>query len=67
MKKIAIFGALMAFLPAPAYAYLDPGTGTMIVQAVVAGIAGALVTIKIYWVSVSSWVKNLLAKESGAE
>lgn len=67
MKKMAIFWALMAFLPAPAYAYLDPGTGTMIVQAVVAGIAGALVTIKIYWVTVSSWVKNLFSKKTEAE
>ena len=32
-----------------AQAYLDPGTGSMILQGVIAGIAMATVTIKLYW------------------
>jgi hypothetical protein len=30
-------------------AYLDPGTGSMLLQAVVAGVAGAAVAGKLYW------------------
>jgi hypothetical protein len=30
-------------------AYLDPGTGSMLVQLVVGGIAAATVTAKFYW------------------
>ncbi len=33
----------------PAHAYLDPGTGSMIVQLVIGAIAVAGVTLKIYW------------------
>ena len=33
----------------PAYAYLDPGTGSMIVQLLLGGVAGALVIGKLYW------------------
>lgn len=33
----------------PAWAYLDPGTGSMILQLLIASIAGALVVIKMYW------------------
>ena len=34
---------------APAAAYIDPGTGSYIVQAVVAAIAGGMFAIKMYW------------------
>jgi len=33
----------------PAHAYLDPGTGSMMIQAVLAGIAAASVSIGIFW------------------
>ena len=32
-----------------AYAYLDPGTGSMMLQALIAGIAAVLVAIRLYW------------------
>jgi len=40
---------LSADLVTPAFAYLDPGTGSMIVQLLLGGIAGALVVGKLYW------------------
>jgi hypothetical protein len=30
-------------------AYLDPGTGSMLVQLLVGGVAAALVAVKLYW------------------
>jgi hypothetical protein len=33
----------------PAYAYLDPGTGSMLLQLLLGGVAGALVVGKLYW------------------
>jgi hypothetical protein len=36
-------------LSTPAHAYLDPGTGSMILQLVLGGVAGALVIGKLYW------------------
>ena len=35
-------------------AYLDPGTGSMAIQMVLAAIVGALATIKIYWTRIRS-------------
>ena len=32
-----------------AHAYLDPGTGSAVIQMVVAGVMGALFVIKMYW------------------
>jgi hypothetical protein len=34
---------------APASAYLDPGTGSMMLQALLGGIAGAAVVGRLYW------------------
>ena len=31
------------------FAYLDPGTGSMLVQLLVGGVAAAAVAIKLYW------------------
>ncbi len=33
----------------PAYAYLDPGTGSMMLQLLLGGVAGALVVGNLYW------------------
>jgi len=36
-------------LRALVFAYLDPGSGSMLVQLLVGGIAGIAVTAKLYW------------------
>ena len=33
----------------PAYAYLDPGTGSILLQGLVAAVAGVIATGGIYW------------------
>lgn len=35
--------------PPLAYAYIDPSTGGMLLQLLLAGVAGALIIIKLYW------------------
>lgn len=40
---------VFALLTSPAQAYLDPGTGSMILQGIIGAIAGALVVLRIYW------------------
>lgn len=31
------------------FAYIDPGTGSIILQAIAAGIIGGLVAVKLFW------------------
>ncbi len=33
----------------PAFAYVDPGTGAMLLQLLLGGVAGGLVILKLYW------------------
>lgn len=43
----------------PAYAYLDPGTGAMIIQLLLGGIAGALMVGKLYLHKIKSYFAHL--------
>jgi len=64
MKLILIyFGALIYLLSsAPALAYLDPGTGTIIVQALIGMVAGGLVAIRVYWHRIKSFLNRSASK-----
>ncbi len=47
-----IFGLVLlgaVGISSPAHAYLDPGTGSMLLQLRLGGVAGALVVGKLYW------------------
>jgi len=41
--------AMLLACAQPAYAYLDPGSGGMMVQLLLGGAAGAAVLIKLFW------------------
>ncbi len=43
-----VFFSAMGIAP-PAHAYLDPGTGSMLLQLLLGGVAGVLVVGKLYW------------------
>jgi hypothetical protein len=48
---VAATGGMMTF-SSPAHAYIDPGTGGMLLQLLLGGAAGALVIVKLYWYSI---------------
>ena len=37
------------FWPATAHAYIDPGTGSFVIQGIIAAVVGAGFAIKVYW------------------
>jgi uncharacterized membrane protein YdcZ (DUF606 family) len=44
------------------YAYLDPGTGSVVIQSIIAFFVGALYFGKIYWIRVTSFFRGFLNK-----
>lgn len=54
LKSVFSLIALLLIIMEPAHAYLDPGTGSMILQGVIASIAVAGFTLKTYWYKVRS-------------
>lgn len=40
---------LLGMQAGPAAAYIDPGAGSLILQAIIGGIAGMLLALRMYW------------------
>jgi hypothetical protein len=57
MFKIVL---LIIFIPNPAYAYIDPGTGSIIISFIVGIISAAFFYIKGFWLK----IKNFFIKKS---
>jgi len=49
MRKTIGLLALCAMIPPLAHAYLDPGNGSMMIQLLLAGLAGLIVSLKLLW------------------
>lgn len=43
---------------APAYAYVDPGTGGLLVQLLTGGVAGLVVLVRLYWSQLKARLKR---------
>jgi hypothetical protein len=46
----------LLFVTESAHAYLDPGTGSILVQSLIAVVAGAAVVLKLYWQKVKAFL-----------
>ena len=65
-----IFVVLAVFylvLTREVYAYLDPGTGSYILQLVIAGILGGLFAIKMFWFKIKSFFVNIFSRDNKHE
>jgi hypothetical protein len=51
---LAAVPAMVVMSTQSAYAYLDPGTASMVLQGLIGGIAGGLFAIRIYWSKLKS-------------
>lgn len=50
IQKILVLSIILSLDSATeAHAYLDPGSGSMILQLLMGGIAGVIVVFKLYW------------------
>ncbi|NWG92974.1 MAG: hypothetical protein HXY21_10790 [Parvularculaceae bacterium] len=54
-KTAAIIGAAAAAFPASAYAYIDPGTGSLALQALIGAVAGGLFAARMWWARIASF------------
>lgn len=60
-RQLAAIAGLTAFYASPAYAYLDPGTGSIILQGLLAGIAAAMAAGGLYWARLKTFFSSLFS------
>lgn len=56
----AVLAALALSAPTTAFAYLDPGTGALLIQ----GLIGALAVVIVFWGRVKAYVRSLFSRET---
>ena len=66
--KRVVGGAILIYFiclvsPRAAYAYLDPGTGSYIIQLVIAFLLGGSLVIRIYWKKIKTYLANLFSQK----
>jgi hypothetical protein len=53
-RFVTAFAVALLVIPAQAHAYIDPSSGSMLLQIAIGGILAGLVTLKMYWRKVRS-------------
>ena len=48
-------------------AYIDPGTGALIFQMIIAGLLGGLFAIKLFWSNIKNFVKKLFSPKQNPQ
>ena len=64
LKISALVATVLALWTVPAYAYLDPTTGSILLQGLLAGIAGAMVVGRLFWTRVKAFFRKLTGRPS---
>lgn len=57
-KKYLTIALLILCSVPSTFGYLDPGSGSYIVQMIIAGILGGFYAIKLYWVRIVNFIKG---------
>lgn len=63
-KTLVVLIVAIFFFPLNAFAYLDPGSGSMLLQLILGGVAGLMVVVKLYWQSFLSLFKGKKSTDS---
>ena len=57
-----VYNILFFFFTTPCYSYLDPGSSSILLQAIIGFIAALGATISIYWKKFKNFIKKIFKK-----
>jgi len=63
-RVLAIAIAACTLCRGTAHAYIDPGTGSYMLQMLLAGLLGALMAIKMFWRQITAWFSSVFSRGS---
>jgi hypothetical protein len=56
--SVIVLMAAFVSIAGPAHAYLDPGTGSMILSALIGIVAAVALALKMFWYQLVGWVRG---------
>lgn len=67
MKLLTLLLTIYFSFITKSYAYLDPGTGSIILQAILGFIAAAITTLSFYWNKVKTLFSKIFKRDKKSE
>lgn len=61
---LVIFGFAFLVLPGNVHAYLDPGTGSFMIQIIIGSVLGSLYFIKVYWAKLTEFITSFFKRDT---
>ena len=58
VRFVSLLVFLLLFLPINSYAYLDPSTGSYVLQVILGALIGGFYTLKLYWRRVKAYFQR---------
>ena len=66
-QLILLLGLIALICPARAHAYIDPGTGSYVLQIALAGLLATSYAVKVYWRKILNTIRRPFRKGSTDE
>jgi uncharacterized membrane protein AbrB (regulator of aidB expression) len=66
MALLALFILFYVIYPGEVHAYIDPGTGSIMLQVLIGILFGLLFSLKMFWKRIKSFFKRLFSVGSGS-
>jgi hypothetical protein len=63
-RIVSFYALIFLFWSSDSHAYFDPGTGSQLLQLLLAGLFGFLFTIKMYFHKIKDFFKNLISNKN---
>jgi hypothetical protein len=63
LPKALFFAGLLCALPTAALAYIDPGTGSYLIQILIAAFVAVSFTARIFWKRISKFISTKIFKK----
>ncbi len=57
-----VLGCVILLCAMPAHAYIDPGTGSALIQGVIAAVAAIGITARLYWHRIAEFIRRFRKK-----
>jgi hypothetical protein len=66
-RKVLLLSVFLIACLTPSFAYLDPGTGSSIIQLLIAGALGGAYVVKTYWYKIIGFFKGSEVEKDAIE
>lgn len=63
LRFTLVIALLLLCIPSSLFAYIDPGSGSYIIQVIIAALLGGAVAIKVFWQRIKNFFTSRFAKK----